>query len=188
MSYYSLKILLAGDGAVGKTSIAQRFIRGKFITNYTQTVGVDVSHKEIKKNGDIIAKLAIWDIAGQDHYNFMRQNFYYGTDGVVLIFDLTRHETFEHLGGWIEEIRKQVDEEVPFILVGNKVDLIEDVGEVVDHKDAVSLAEDLNLTYREASAKSGLNIEIIFQDLTDKIIKNKTYGIDVMQKLWGKKD
>ena len=187
MMYYSLKLLLCGDGAVGKTSIVNRFIKRDFKVDYSHTVGVDIHNKEMKYNGDTEIKMAIWDVAGQDHYNFMRSNFYYGTDGVILMFDLTRAETFEHIHDWLKEINKVMGKEVPYILVGNKVDLIEDVGDVISHNEIMDFAEKHNVIYRETSAKNGQNVDIIFDDIAKKIIKARTYNVDMYQNLWGKK-
>jgi len=184
MGYYQLKILLAGDGAVGKSSIVNRFVKGSFKTDYSHTVGVDTHSKEMNINGDIIAKLLIWDVAGQEHYNFMRTNFYYGTDGVLLIFDLTRADTFEHVKDWLKEINQVLGDDVPFVLIGNKVDLIEDIGDVISHNEVMEFAEEQDVIYRETSAKTGLNVDIIFEDLTKIIIKARTYGVDLFQNLW----
>ena len=175
---------MAGDGAVGKTSIVNRFVKREFKTDYSFTVGVDIHNKEINLNGDTNIRFAIWDIAGQDHYNFMRTNFYYGTDGIILVFDLTRIETFDHIYDWLNEITKFMEKEVPFILIGNKMDLIEDVGEVIPHLKIIAFAEKHNIIYRETSAKNGHNIDIIFEDIARKIVKARTYSVDMFKNLW----
>ncbi|MHA1147013.1 MAG: Rab family GTPase [Promethearchaeota archaeon] len=184
MTYYTLKVLLAGDGGVGKTSIIKRFIQEDFKVEYRETIGVDVYHKEVKINHNSVVKLAIWDIAGQDKYSFMRDNFYYGTDGVLLIFDLTNIKTYDHITNWLNEIHNSIGKEIPYILVGNKVDLIEDVGEVVPHDEIEKFVDKKQILFRETSAKTGLHIDIIFNDLVKKIIRARTYNVDLYENLW----
>jgi len=186
MGYYSLKVILLGDGAVGKTSIVNRFIQRKFKVDYSHTVGVDIRSKEIIINKDTQVMLAIWDVAGQDKYNFMRSNFYYGVDAVILCFDLTRPDTFDHASDWLTEVNKVMGQEVPFILIGNKVDLIGDVGESIAHDDIMDFVDKKNVIYRETSAKEGLNIDIIFEDITKIMIKARTYDVDLFENLWKK--
>lgn len=186
MSYKRFKVLLAGDGAVGKTSILQRFLQDKFIQDYQSTVGVEVFTKDIKYNGGDIATLSIWDVAGQEQYNFMRNNFYYGTDGLLLVFDLTRHETFKHMHKWLEEIHSHTGDDVPFILIGNKADLLEEVGEVIDDNEACDLASQFDTLYLKTSAKTGLHIDNVFHKLTELIIKGKTFSTDFYKSMWKK--
>ncbi len=184
MAYYRFKILIAGDGAVGKTSIVQRYIKRKFYKKYEATVSVDIFTKNItNKDGDEIS-LVVWDVAGQDQYEFLRGNFYDGSDGILLVFDLTRVETFDHLDKWVEDIKTQLGDKVPYILIGNKVDLIEDVGTVIDHDDITAYAEKKHLVYREVSAKTGLNVEIVFEDLARKIVREKTHKVNMFTSLW----
>lgn len=175
---------MLGDGAVGKTSITNRFIEREFKTDYTYTVGVNIHSKEMKLNDGTHAMLAIWDVAGQESFNFMRSNFYYGTDGVILVFDLTRADTFFHIYDWLYEVIQLMGKEVPFILIGNKVDLYGDVGEVVPEDEIQKFIEKYNVVYRETSAKEGTNIDIIFEDITRKIIKARTYNVDLFENLW----
>ncbi len=180
-----LKVLLAGDGGCGKSSIVQRFVKKRFVTDYKLTVGVDVLQKEIPfKDG--VATLSLWDIAGQEHYNFMRNNFYYGTDGILLVFDLTRPPTFDNCRKWLDEIHKALGNKVPFILVGNKADLIEDTGDVIDAEKPRQFANQENATYEITSAKTGLNVDDVFSKLTEKIIDSRTYSVDMFTKLWEK--
>ncbi len=184
MGYYSLKLILLGDAAVGKTSIVNRFIKKKFKVDYSHTVGVDISNTEVNLDDDTQVTLSIWDVAGQESFNFMRSNFYYGTDGVILCFDLTRAETFDHIYDWLVEVKKLISQEVPFILIGNKVDLLADVGQVVSEEEISNFVEKRNVIYRETSAKNGTNVDIIFEDITKIIIKARTYNVDLFENLW----
>jgi len=184
MGYYSFKLIMLGDGAVGKTSIVNRFIKKAFKVDYSHTIGVDIHNHEINLNEDTQVMLAIWDVAGQESYNFMRSQFYYGTDGVILCFDLTRADTFDHIYDWLVEVKKLIGQEVPFILIGNKVDLIMDVGEVVPQEEIENFVEKRNVIYRETSAKNGTNVDIMFEDIAKIIIKARTYNVDLFENLW----
>ena len=182
--YYRFKILIAGDGAVGKTSLVNRFIKRKFYKKYEATKSVDILRKKItNKRGDEIS-LVIWDIAGQTHYDFLRGNFYKGSDGLLLMFDLTRLNTFQNLYMWLQDIEEVLGKDVPKVLIGNKVDLVAEVGEIVPLDKITELAEKFHLVYREASAKTGLNVEVVFKDLTEKILKERERDQKVFQNMW----
>ena len=171
MSYYRFKMVLIGAGAVGKTSLVKRFVDGAFDTSYNVTIGVDFLTKDVDINGQEV-KLTIWDIGGQDRFKFMRNRFYDGAHGALLIFDLSRADTYREIQKWLSDFRAFAGEEVPFILVGNKADLIEDIGEVVERKEAKSFAEGEGSIYIDTSAKTGDNVEEAFQKLTRLMIKD----------------
>lgn len=163
------KIILIGPGAVGKTSILMRFVHNKFSKSYKMTIGVDFLNKEINFD-DTNAKLTIWDIAGQKRFKFMRKNFYGGAAGALLVFDLTRENTFQEvIKRWYPEMTQFLDKNVPFILIGNKVDLIKEIGSVIDSEKAKKFAESKGSIYIETSAKTGQNIEDAFMELTRRI-------------------
>jgi small GTP-binding protein len=170
MSTYKLKILLCGPAAVGKTSLIQRFIKSKFQTDYKLTVGVDILTKEVEYEPGKTATLSIWDIGGQERFSFIRTTFYKGASGVLLVFDLTRAATWDAIKNWRDEVN-QFAGQVPFVLIGNKVDLIAEVGEVIDREECRKYAEDEGSVYIETSAKSGINVDEAFTTLTRIIIK-----------------
>ncbi|MFX0073234.1 MAG: Rab family GTPase [Candidatus Hermodarchaeota archaeon] len=166
---YQFKIILIGDPAVGKTSIIDRFVHDEFSSSYQMTMGVDFLRKEIQDK-DFNVKLTIWDIAGQDRFKFMRKNFYRGSKGALLIFDLTRESTYQGLiKNWYPEMKQFLNVNIPFILIGNKVDLIKDTGRIVNADDARAFAENNNSIYIETSAKTGENVENAFKELTRRI-------------------
>ncbi|MHA2087621.1 MAG: GTP-binding protein, partial [Promethearchaeota archaeon] len=153
---YLFKSIVVGDGGVGKTALTLRFSKGFFTEDYKMTIGVDFHVKTISidsNEGPIRAKLQIWDTGGQERFQSIRPMYYRGSLGALLIFDLTNSSSFEHLPGWIEEVRANVKTEIPLLLVGNKSDLVD--------QRAISLEEinkftyDFNLYYMETSAKTG---------------------------------
>ena len=125
MSSFKLKVLLTGAAAVGKTSLVQRFIKNRFQANYKLTVGVDILTKDVEFRSGELATLSIWDIGGQQRFEFIRSTFYKGAAGALLVFDLTKRATFDKLNFWKNEIHNFSDENIIIIVVGNKMDLVE---------------------------------------------------------------
>lgn len=175
MLLYAFKVILIGPGAVGKTSLLHRFVENKFSFRYKLTIGADFLSKVIKgfPKSDTTCKLQIWDIGGQDRYKFLRASFFDGADGAMLVFDLTRWHTFEELNEWLTDLREFAGENVPFALIGNKADLLGEIGGDYDKEGAKLFAKEEKGFFIETSAKTGDNVEIAFKDLTQKIIKIK---------------
>ncbi|MFX0032078.1 MAG: Rab family GTPase [Candidatus Hodarchaeota archaeon] len=173
MSSFKLKVLLTGAAAVGKTSLVQRFIKNRFAANYKLTVGVDILTKDVEFRPGEFATLSIWDIGGQQRFEFIRSTFYKGAAGSLLVFDLTREQTFTETRKWLTEIRQFAGENIPFVLIGNKADLLADVGIVIDKNEARSFAENEKSIYIETSAKTGENVDQAFTELTRRIIDSK---------------
>ena len=168
---YVFKVIIIGPGAVGKTSILHRFVEDKFSFRYKLTIGADFLSKIIQKNNETI-KLQIWDIGGQDRYKFLRQSFFDGANGALIVFDLSRWHTFELLEGWLSDLREYAGEEIPFALIGNKVDLIDKKDELYERENAEVFAKKEKTCYVETSAKTGENVEEAFLNLTHKMLKN----------------
>jgi len=174
MSSFKLKVLLTGAAAVGKTSLVQMFIKNRFAANYKLTVGVDILTKDVEFKPGEVATLSIWDIGGQQRFEFIRSTFYKGAAGALLVFDLTREQTFIETRKWLTEIRQFSNENIPFVFIGNKLDLLEDVGEVIDREEARAFAEKEGSIYVETSAKTGINVDDAFTELTRRIVESRT--------------
>ena len=175
-----LKILLIGDGAVGKTALRERFLGQGFKTDYLMTVGADFAiHKyESDKHGSV--KLQIWDLAGQSHFSSVRPPFYQGAAGVVLVFDVTNLETIENTQDWMREALKYIGKPVPFGFIGNKIDIREKgnkahITKVRGRRILKKVQKDFKLSkfpfvYFETSAKTGENVEDAFVAITETIL------------------
>ena len=164
------KVVLAGEGAVGKTTLINRFITGGFSGDYKATIGVQIFSKEVVLDNDKEVNLQIWDIAGQTLFRNLRQKFFQNASGALLVFDLTIPATLENLHTWIADI-KNITNSIPFVLIGNKVDLTElktitqdDVNTfILDH------FEDIRVHYN-TSALTGVNVEQAFLELIKNMI------------------
>ena len=170
---YNFKIVICGDAGVGKTSTTLKFTDNAFMRTYIPTLGVSISEKILKvKNYNI--NLILWDIAGQSKFEVMRRHFYQGTEGVILIFDLTNRKTFESIPKWFKDLKKNVrlakGDLVGFIL-GNKEDLVSE--RKVSAEEAKKIAQEFNLEYIETSAKTGKNVEKSFIKLSETLIQSR---------------
>ncbi|MFX1398545.1 MAG: GTP-binding protein [Promethearchaeota archaeon] len=173
MVEYHFKLILIGPGSVGKTSLLNRFVHDHFSQSYQMTMGVDFLNKKLTFEEDEVT-LTIWDVGGQDRFKAMRTTYYSGTGGAMLVFDLTRPNTFEKIKNtWYPELTKFCGNNIPFLLIGNKVDLIKDVGSTIKEEKARIFAETKNSIYIKTSAKSGQMVEDAFLSLTKRVaLKN----------------
>jgi len=169
-----VKIVLLGDGGVGKTALRLRYMGVGFQSSYLATIGADFAFKEISFH-DQPAKLQIWDLAGQQHYTKIRKNYYFGAHAVVLVFDVTRLESYHSLETWIQEIKANIKADVPIVLVGNKIDLR---AEIKNHlviedghkaKDKFQKDNTAKVFYIETSAKTGENVENTFMAILEEL-------------------
>jgi len=171
MKRYTFKVLLLGAATVGKTSIFYRYVKNKFSHDYITTIGINYLTKEITLEAKKIAKLVILDIAGHEKFKFLRKEFYEGADGALVIFDLTQLKTYEAIEDWLSEMFEILQENIPFIIIGNKVDLVEEVTRSIDKDIVKDYAENKGSMYLETSAKTGEKVEEVFKELTHLMIK-----------------
>ena len=170
MNEINLKILLIGDSAVGKTSILFRYINDEFPDCYISTIGVEYKMKTLMINGKKII-LRIWDTSGQERYRSITQNFYRNANGILFVFDITNKESFNNIKLWLTD-SENCETKVTKLLVGNKIDLIDKRN--VDKESIEKFAEKKEMKYIETSAKEGINIDEIFRELAELILKGKT--------------
>ena len=166
---FRYKIVMLGDGAVGKTAMTTRFTQDFFEADYKRTIGADFAVKRLEIP-DIDAKVTLqcWDLAGQPRFEFVRQGFYRGARGGLLLFDVTRRRTFLNVDNWKEETFKNVGREIPLVVVANKVDLAE--SRAVTTKEGEDYAKEKNFLYVESSALTGENVEQAYIQLCRRMI------------------
>ncbi|MFW9996331.1 MAG: Rab family GTPase [Candidatus Odinarchaeota archaeon] len=174
---FTLKTILIGDSAVGKTSLVTRFVdRGPFQADYKLTVGIDISSKEITLASGDVAILSIHDVAGQTRFESVRSIFYRGTHLALCVFDVTRENSLEILEkAWIPELDNTglvgtvSKAGIQKILVGNKIDL-EDM-RMVSQEEAEEASKRMDcIAYIETSAKENTNVDEAFTLLAEKYI------------------
>ena len=160
-----MRISLLGDSGVGKTCIINKYLFNKFSENQQSSIGIEKNEKRLKMNDGNELKVIIWDTAGQERFKAMSTNTIKGAQGIVLVFDNTKKTSFESLPTWIKEV-KEIKDNIPIVLFGNKCDLIENAD--VEKDEAEEFAKDNNMEYFETSAKENINIENGFKSIIDK--------------------
>ena len=170
--YPFFKICIVGDFGVGKSTLLFHYLERRFISNVESTIASNFFLKQMKiPNVQNYITLQIWDLAGQDHFKWIRKAFYKGSRGIVYMFDLSRKETFENIKLWKKEVESTIGM-TPNILVGNKLDLINSENHPISTNETNSLKQKLNAcTYCETSAKLGTGVDNIFYNLSIKMHK-----------------
>jgi small GTP-binding protein len=171
MPEYSFKVILIGPPAVGKTSLLNRFVHNEFDLSYKLTIGVDFLTKTLEYEPSNKAKLQIWDIGAQERFKFLHRSFYDGAFGALVVFDLSRQQTFSGMKTWISEMHSILTDDIPKVIIGNKSDLISDIGQVVDKTEVEEYSENQKSIYIETSAKTGENVENAFKKLTLRMVE-----------------
>ena len=169
-SRYRFKVVLVGNEAVGKTSLILRFVNQTFAENYIPTLGVNFMTKDIELEGEGEIRLVIWDIGGQATWKAKLPLYLKGTDGAIVIFDLTRTATFVSLEDWISKVQAIAGANTPFIVVGNKCDL-QDLLKVKDKEVKKFLKKQNYSTFFQSSAKTGVNVEEFFKSIALEVLK-----------------
>lgn len=166
---HTFKILLVGDSGVGKSSLLLRFATGGF-EELTPTIGVDFKAKVVDIDGRRV-KLTIWDTAGQERFRTLTSSYYRGAQGIILVYDVTRAETFDSLGDiWLREVDmySTVEEGIKMV-VANKVDLAEQ--REVSREQGVAFARAHGCLFVETSAKGNVAVDQAFEELVHKILE-----------------
>ncbi|KAJ8564996.1 hypothetical protein K7X08_001456 [Anisodus acutangulus] len=163
---YVFKVVLIGDSAVGKSQILARFARNEFSLDSKATIGVEfqtrtlvIQHKSVKAQ--------IWDTAGQERYRAVTSAYYRGAVGAMLVYDVTKRQTFDHIPRWLEELRAHADRNIVIILIGNKTDLEDQ--RAVPTEDAKEFAQKEGLFFLETSALEATNVEDAFSTVLTEI-------------------
>ncbi|MFX0086169.1 MAG: Rab family GTPase [Candidatus Hodarchaeota archaeon] len=166
------KIVLVGDGAVGKTSLRKSYLGEGFDTDYLSTMGADFALYDTEVNETQI-RWQIWDLAGQPIFKDVVQAYYTKVFGGVLVYDVTRRQTFENVEKWLNDLWENSGREkkVPVVLLANKVDLRDEGAESVSPDEGKELAENLGLYFIETSAKTGKGVETAFAELGKRILE-----------------
>ncbi|KAF3774376.1 Ras-related protein [Nymphaea thermarum] len=163
---YLFKVVLIGDSGVGKSNLLSRFTRNEFSLESKSTIGVEFATRSLNVDGKVI-KAQVWDTAGQERYRAITSAYYRGAVGALLVYDVTRHATFENCERWLKELRDHTDPNIVVMLIGNKSDLRHLVA--VSTQDGKDLAERESLYFMETSALESTNVENAFAEVLTQI-------------------
>jgi len=166
---YLFKFIIIGDEAVGKTCLLLQFTDKRYRTTHQVTVGVEFGSKTVEVGGKMI-KLQCWDTAGQDRFRSIVRSYYRGAAGALLVYDITRRESFEHVSTWLTEARSNADENLVITLIGNKCDKGAD--RQVPFEEGHSFAQRNGLYFLETSAVTGHMVDQAFH-VTARLVDKK---------------
>ncbi|XP_050419393.1 ras-related protein Rab-5C [Patella vulgata] len=169
-----VKLVLLGDQGVGKSSIALRFVRGEFNENNEATVGAAFLTQTVNIKEHSM-KFDIWDTAGQERYHSLAPMYYRGAQAAVIVYDVTDTNTYERAIAWVKELRQHASAQITIVLAGNKADMAPE-SRAVQSEDARHFAENNDLQFLEASAKTGMAVSEIFMAVATKITTNLEHG------------
>jgi Ras-related protein Rab-11A len=175
-----VSVVLIGDSGVGKSNLLSRFTRNEFNLDSKSTIGVEFATRSIQVDAKTI-KAQIWDTAGQERYRAITSAYYRGAVGALLVYDISKHQTYDNVTRWLKELRDHADANIVIMLVGNKSDLrhlravpTEEAkqfaskslqSEVRQGREADSRTGDNNLSFIETSALDASNVELAFQNI-----------------------
>ncbi|CAN1192299.1 Ras-related protein RABA4d [Linum perenne] len=165
---YVFKVVLIGDSAVGKSQLLARFSRNEFSIDSKATIGVEFQTKTLSIDNKTV-KAQIWDTAGQERYRAVTSAYYRGAVGAMLVYDMSKRQSFDHMARWLDELRSHADKNIVIMLIGNKCDL----GSLraVPQEDAQEFAQHENLFFMETSALESTNVEMAFLTVLSEVYR-----------------
>ena len=171
--HYIFKYIIIGDSSVGKSNILLRYVYEKFNEEFQSTLGVEFSAKNLEINNKIY-RIQIWDTAGQESFRSITRFYYKNSVCAFIVYDITNRDSFLNIKSWLDDIQKQCPKTVLLILVGNKIDLNDE--RQVSYDEGANFAQENNILFFETSAKSGENINELFETSANIIIEKLESG------------
>ncbi|KAL3884054.1 hypothetical protein ACJMK2_030277 [Sinanodonta woodiana] len=165
---YSFKVVLLGEGCVGKTSVVLRYVENKFNDKHLTTLQASFLNKKLNISGKRV-NLAIWDTAGQERFHALGPIYYRDSNGAILVYDITDEDSFQKVKNWVKELRKMLGSDICLCIVGNKIDLEKERHVSVD--EAESYAASVGAKHFHISAKLNKGIEEMFLDLSKNMLE-----------------
>jgi len=169
----SVKVVIVGNGGVGKSSMIQRYCRGTFSSRYKKTIGVDFLEKQLRVRGEEV-RLMLWDTAGQEEFDALTTAYYRGAHACIVAFSTTDRDSLTAVRHW----RKKVEEEcgdIPMVMVQNKIDMISSAE--IEQYEADYIARECKMKLYRTSVKDDLNVDVVFQhlaeDYVNKVVSEK---------------
>uniref|UniRef100_UPI00358EC976 ras-related protein Rab-21 isoform X1 n=1 Tax=Myxine glutinosa TaxID=7769 RepID=UPI00358EC976 len=165
---FSFKVVLLGEGCVGKTSVVLRYCENKFNERHITTLQASFLTKKLNIGGKRV-NLAIWDTAGQERFHALGPIYYRDSNGAILVYDITDEDSFQKVKNWVKELRKMLGNEICLCIVGNKTDLEAD--RHVSVQEAEEYAKSVGAQHFHTSAKLDRGIEEVFLDLCKRMLE-----------------
>eukprot|EP01105_Mastigella_eilhardi_P022736 TRINITY_DN5649_c0_g1_i6.p1 TRINITY_DN5649_c0_g1~~TRINITY_DN5649_c0_g1_i6.p1 ORF type:complete len:228 (+),score=58.69 TRINITY_DN5649_c0_g1_i6:79-684(+) len=182
---FLFKYIIIGDTGVGKSCLLLQFTDKRFQPVHDVTIGVEFGARMITIDDKQI-KLQIWDTAGQENFRSITRSYYRGAAGALLVYDISRRETFNHLGSWLEDAKQHGNQDVTIVLIGNKLDL--DSQRAVSKSEGEAFAKEHGLLFLETSAKTNEHVEEAFVSTAKQIYDRIQRGaVDVSNEAFGVK-
>ena len=166
---YLFRYIIVGDMAVGKSCLLLQFTDNKFRHSHELTIGVEFGAKTLEMD-DKLVKIQIWDTAGQEAFQAITRTYYKGAVGALLVYDITRKDTFQHAVKWLEEVKNNSSKSIVIILIGNKKDM--ESKRQVSYEEGEEFAKENGLMFLETSAKTAYNVEEAFSTSAHQILRN----------------
>ncbi|CAN6333477.1 unnamed protein product [Urochloa humidicola] len=180
----SFKLVLLGDGRVGKTSLVLRYVNNVFSDKQEATVQASYLTKRLVVEGVPIT-LSIWDTAGQEKFHALGPIYYRDADAALLVYDITDSDTFLRVTKWVKELKQMASKDIVMAIAANKSDLVRLKN--IDTQDAVSYAESIGASLFVTSAKAGTGIDDVFSDVAKRLLEKRKSSIDGLSPLQPKK-
>ena len=160
------KIVLVGDSGVGKTNLLLRYLKNEFNTQTKATVGVEFGNTKVKIDNALI-KAQIWDTAGQERYRSITSAYYKGAHGALIVYDITRKDSFDSVEKWLSDLKNNGDEKMVIMAIGNKCDMVNE--RVISTEEGEAKAQRNNIAFLETSALNATNVAKAFDELIQKL-------------------
>jgi len=166
----AFKVVLLGEGRVGKTCLCLRYVRGSFSDSQESTIQATYLDKRLNVERKSV-KLMIWDTAGQERFHALGPIYYRDANGALLVYDITDRDSFTKVRHWVKELRKIVGKDIILLIAGNKCDLAKQ--RQVSDEDAKEYAASVGAVHIMCSAKTGKNVESLFLELTKGMLQKR---------------
>ncbi|XP_028032996.1 ras-related protein Rab-21-like [Bombyx mandarina] len=169
----NFKVVLLGDGCVGKTSLLLRYIEDKFNEKHLTTLQATFLNKRLNINGNRV-NLSIWDTAGQEKFHALGPIYYRNSNGAILVYDITDEDSFRKVKNWVKELKKMLGSDINLVIAGNKIDLEHE--RTVSLEEAESYAKLVGAKHYYTSAKLNQGVEELFLDLTREMLERQEHN------------